>query len=37
MKEIFEEYYKADPNAPADGGEPACEPKPEANEDDLLG
>ncbi|MBC2845251.1 microtubule-binding protein [Winogradskyella flava] len=37
MKEIFDEYYKADPNAPSDGGEPAGEPKPEANDDDLLG
>ncbi len=41
MKEIFEEYYAADPTAPADGdgGEgddkPAPAPKPE--EDDLLG
>ncbi|MCA0152946.1 coiled-coil domain-containing protein [Winogradskyella vincentii] len=37
MKEIFEEYYKADPNAPADGAEPEGDKKPEANEDDLLG
>ena len=36
MKEIFDEYYKADPNAPADGGEPEGEGKPEANDDDLL-
>jgi myosin heavy subunit len=36
MKEIFDEYYNADPNVPSDG-EPAGEPKPEANEDDLLG
>ncbi|MCD2259061.1 microtubule-binding protein [Psychroserpens luteolus] len=36
MKEIFDEYYKADPNAPADGGEPEGEPKPESNDDDLL-
>ena len=36
MKDIFDEYYKADPNAPAEGGEPEGEPKPEANEDDLL-
>ncbi len=37
MKEIFDEYYKADPNAPSGdgGGEPQGEPKPEAN-DDLL-
>ena len=37
MKEIFNEYYNADPNAPSDGGEPEGEPKPEANDDDLLG
>ncbi|WP_111682776.1 coiled-coil domain-containing protein [Winogradskyella tangerina] len=37
MKEIFTEYYNADPNAPSEGGEPEGEPKPEANEDDLLG
>ncbi|WP_439152411.1 microtubule-binding protein [Winogradskyella sp.] len=38
MKEIFDEYYSADPNAPSDGGgEPEGEPKPEANDDDLLG
>ncbi len=36
MKEIFEEYYKADPNAPSGGGEPEDEPKPEAKDDDLL-
>ncbi|WP_460219066.1 microtubule-binding protein [Psychroserpens sp. MEBiC05023] len=37
MKEIFDEYYNADPNAPSDGGgEPEGEPKPEANDDDLL-
>jgi len=36
MKEIFDEYYKADSNAPADGGEPEGEPKPEASDDDLL-
>ena len=36
MKDIFDEYYKAAPNAPADGGEPEGEPKPEAGEDDLL-
>ncbi|NNE31654.1 MAG: microtubule-binding protein [Winogradskyella sp.] len=36
MKEIFDEYYKADPNAPSDGGEPEGAPKPEANDDDLL-
>ncbi|MBU2929828.1 microtubule-binding protein [Winogradskyella psychrotolerans] len=39
MKEIFEDYYAADANAPSGdgGGEPAGEPEPEANEDDLLG
>jgi hypothetical protein len=39
MKEIFEEYYKADATAPPEdggGGEPAAAPKPEV-EDDLLG
>ena len=36
MKEIFDEYYKADPNAPADGDAPEGEPKPESGEDDLL-
>ncbi|WP_298238353.1 microtubule-binding protein [uncultured Algibacter sp.] len=37
MKEIFEDYYNADANAPSgDDGEPADNPKPEANDDDLL-
>ncbi|MGC6430672.1 MAG: microtubule-binding protein [Jejuia sp.] len=36
MKEIFEEYYKADANAPSGDGEPAGAPKPEASDDDLL-
>ncbi|WP_422104734.1 microtubule-binding protein [Winogradskyella sp.] len=36
MKEIFNEYYNADPNAPSDGGESEGEPIPEANDDDLL-
>ncbi len=36
MKEIFEEYYKADANAPSGDDEPAGAPKPEANDDDLL-
>ena len=37
MKEIFEDYYNADANAPSgNDGEPAGKPKPEANEDDLL-
>ena len=40
MKEIFEDYYAADANAPSGGdggGEPAGEPKPEVGDDDLLG
>jgi myosin heavy subunit len=37
MKAIFDEYYSADSNAPSGDGEPASDPKPEANEDDLLG
>ena len=37
MKEIFEDYYKADANKPSgDDGKPVGKPKPEANEDDLL-
>jgi chromosome segregation ATPase len=37
MKEIFEDYYNADANAPSgDDGEPAGKPKPEVNDDDLL-
>ncbi|PQV46284.1 hypothetical protein CLV33_11081 [Jejuia pallidilutea] len=37
MKEIFEEYYKADTNTPSGGdGEPVGEPKPKASNDDLL-
>ena len=36
MKEIFDEYYNADANAPSDGGEPEGTPKPESNDDDLL-
>jgi len=39
MKEIFEDYYNADNAAPSgDDGEPAGkpDPKPEANDDDLL-
>ena len=35
MKEIFEDYYKADANAPSGDGEPSEKPEPEAN-DDLL-
>ncbi|MEP5254654.1 microtubule-binding protein [Winogradskyella rapida] len=39
MKEIFEDYYAADANAPSGdtAGKPASEPKPTAPEDDLLG
>lgn len=36
MKEIFEEYYKADPNAPSDGGSTGGNSKPDVS-DDLLG
>ena len=36
MKAIFDEYYKADANAPAVGDEPEGDSKPEANDDDLL-
>jgi chromosome segregation ATPase len=37
MKEIFEDYYNADANAPSgDDGKPGDKPKPEAGEDDLL-
>ena len=37
MKEIFEDYYKADANAPkGDGAEPTGKPKTQATEDDLL-
>ena len=37
MKEIFEDYYKADANKPSgDDGKPEGKPKPEAKEDDLL-
>ncbi|GAL90054.1 coiled-coil domain-containing protein [Jejuia pallidilutea] len=37
MKEIFEEYYKADANTPSGGdGQPVGEQKPEASNDDLL-
>ncbi len=35
MKEIFEDYYAADANAPSGDGEPSEKPEPEAN-DDLL-
>lgn len=36
MKEIFDDYYNADANAPSGDGEPDGETKPEANDDDLL-
>lgn len=36
MKEIFEEYYKADPNAPSDGGSTGGNSKTDVS-DDLLG
>ena len=39
MKEIFEDYYKADVNAPSgndDPVKPAATPKPETNSEDLL-
>ena len=37
MKEIFEDYYKADPNAPKDNdNEPSNTPKKESSNDDLL-
>ena len=37
MKEIFEDYYNADTNAPSgDNSEPEGKPKPETNNDDLL-
>ncbi|HUH26756.1 microtubule-binding protein [Gelidibacter sp.] len=39
MKEIFEDYYKADATAPSgndDDGKPAAAPKRETNSDDLL-
>ncbi|WP_431134427.1 microtubule-binding protein [Psychroserpens mesophilus] len=37
MKEIFEDYYKANPNAPSgDDGKSEGTPKPEGGTDDLL-
>ncbi|TYP98120.1 hypothetical protein C7447_103290 [Tenacibaculum adriaticum] len=37
MKEIFEDYYKADANkSSGDDSEPSNNPKPATNEDDLL-
>ncbi len=37
MKEIFEDYYKADPSAPSNGGKPTGESTPKSNDNDLLG
>ncbi|MBJ6368734.1 microtubule-binding protein [Snuella sedimenti] len=36
MKEIFEDYYKADPNKAADGATPEEKPKSDTSEEDLL-
>jgi myosin heavy subunit len=37
MKELFEDYYKADANAPSGGDDkPTNDPEPESNDDDLL-
>lgn len=39
MKEIFEDYYKADATKPSrndEAGKPSAAPKPETNSDDLL-
>ncbi|WP_299555000.1 microtubule-binding protein [Seonamhaeicola sp.] len=37
MKELFEDYYKADASKPSgEGDAPEGEPKPDAGEDDLL-
>ena len=36
MKELFEDYYKADANAPTGDDTPSNDPKPETNDDDLL-
>ncbi|TXG39690.1 microtubule-binding protein [Seonamhaeicola maritimus] len=37
MKELFEDYYKADANKPSgEGDAPEGDPKPDAEEDDLL-
>ncbi|AUC24137.1 microtubule-binding protein [Polaribacter sejongensis] len=37
MKEIFEDYYKADANAPKGDDAPAAKPKADTSNDDLLG
>ena len=37
MKEIFEDYYKADANAPKGDDSPAEKPKKDTSNDDLLG
>ncbi|WP_452224659.1 microtubule-binding protein [Lacinutrix chionoecetis] len=37
MKEIFEDYYAADANAPSGDGDNAPAPKKESSDDDLLG
>ncbi|WP_299766294.1 microtubule-binding protein [uncultured Dokdonia sp.] len=37
MKEIFEEYYATDGDAPTGDGEPTPEKKDDAGDDDLLG
>ena len=36
MKQIFEDYYKADASKPADDPKPEGKPKPEAGNDELL-
>jgi len=36
MKEIFEDYYKADPNAPSEKNDAPEAPKNESSNDDLL-
>ncbi|CAL2094510.1 microtubule-binding protein [Tenacibaculum sp. 190524A05c] len=36
MKELFEDYYKADGSAPTGDDTPANDPEPESNDDDLL-
>ncbi len=36
MKELFEDYYKADANAPTGDDTPSNDPEPETNDDDLL-
>lgn len=36
MKELFEDYYKADANAPTGDDIPSNDPEPETNDDDLL-